>query len=354
MEFELQRRDQRISQLEAVVAEQLAKIAELESLAGSPTGSGSAREEVEQLQAIIEAQEAALNEQRQIMESQGGLVDELNRQLQSQISNQKISEQAEVLLEEQRVRIGQLEAEVAALKRGSSGGSRSGGLQEEEKYKLMAIIEAQESALSDQRQVIASQSSLIDELGEHMQPRLSNRQREPATPRSSTAEEPPTATGSGASAPGGAVGPSAGARGAARRRPNDAASPPAPNRDRAPVGSMRGASNSFSGALTRRTHQLTQQKVLGAAAGPHQQPQVRTDLPRPRPNSVLGGRTGSGGSGGTPRARSTTIERQSSRGSSPPPVRGSSPSGAPRQPTMMPRRAGGPVPPALPLLRQEA
>jgi len=342
MESELRKRDQRISELEATVAQQLAKIAELESLAECPSGRG---EELEQLQAIIEAQEAALGEQRQIMESQSGLVDELNRQLQVQIATQQHEGQLETLVDQQRERISQLEAEVA-VQRGGSPGRAKGG-QPEEVQKLLAIIEAQESALQDQQQVIASQSSLINDLNEHVNSRGSTRHREPVTPRSAAAEEHLHATVPGA-------GPPAGARGVPRRRPNDAASPPAPYRERAPAGPMRGAgSSSFSGALTRRT-QLAQQKALGSAAGHHQQAQVRADLPRPRPNSVLGGRTGSGGSGGTPRARSTTIERQSSRGSSPPPVRGSSPHAAPRQPAMMPRRAGGPVPPALPLLRQEA
>lgn len=347
---ELEQRDDLITQLEALVEDQRAEIVRLRALA-----EGGAGTELQELHAIVEAQEAALQDQRQVMESQSSLVDELNRQLQAQTASLRHEEELEGLLEQQRTRIAQLEALVETQGAPSGDGSSP----QEELQHLRAIIEAQESALNDQRQVITSQSSLIDELSSNVQLQMAGRQREPATPRPAPHLEDPGWNGAdgaaAAAVPGSTAGPlAATSRCGARRRPMDGASPP-------PAAAVRGGG---AAALARRSHReqhLTQQKAFGG----HQHSQsLRAELPRPRPNSVLGGRTGlgangtcggSGASGGTPRARSTTAERLTSRAGSPrAAARGSSPRAGLRQQGTVPRRAGGPVPPALPLLRQEA
>mmetsp|Transcript_48960 Transcript_48960/g.151167 ORF Transcript_48960/g.151167 Transcript_48960/m.151167 type:complete len:326 (-) Transcript_48960:245-1222(-) len=220
---ELEQRDDLITQLEALVEDQRAEIVRLRALA-----EGGAGTELQELHAIVEAQEAALQDQRQVMESQSSLVDELNRQLQAQTASLRHEEELEGLLEQQRTRIAQLEALVETQGAPSGDGSSP----QEELQHLRAIIEAQESALNDQRQVITSQSSLIDELSSNVQLQMAGRQREPATPRPAPHLEDPGWNGAdgaaAAAVPGSTAGPlAATSRCGARRRPMDGASPPA-------------------------------------------------------------------------------------------------------------------------------
>mmetsp|Transcript_137466 Transcript_137466/g.383360 ORF Transcript_137466/g.383360 Transcript_137466/m.383360 type:complete len:345 (-) Transcript_137466:155-1189(-) len=334
-------RDKQIAELEALVAQQRERMAQLEALAEAE------REDARQLHELLEAQEAALNEQRQVVESQSGLVDELHRQLQAQLCGRQREAELEALAEQQGAQIARLEAE--GRRRTAEGGEDPG----DEAQQLRAIVEAQEAALDDQRQIIASQSSLIDELNGHVQAHISGHQYESSTPRLGSLVDIPECTemrGDGGPVAGPPAPGATSARSSQRRRPAEASPPPA-----APA-------RSHATGLARRSHReqhLAQQKAFSMGSG-HLHQQGARELPRPRPNSVLGGRSlgGSGGSssgsGGTPRARSTTTERLSSRGSSPQPVRGSSPHASSRQQPGMPRRAGGPVPPTLPLLRQEA
>mmetsp|Transcript_74660 Transcript_74660/g.218837 ORF Transcript_74660/g.218837 Transcript_74660/m.218837 type:complete len:333 (+) Transcript_74660:70-1068(+) len=322
------------AQLEALVAQQRERIAQLEALVEGGQG-GATCEDCRQLHAIVEAQEVALNEQRQILESQSGVIDELSRQLQAQLQARQAEADLEALVEEQRGRISQLEAAAGR----QPAAAAPGGAQSQEVLQLHALIEAQETAMDEQRQVIANQSSLIDELNGYVQSHLCG---EAATPRAGNLSDIPEcakargAAGPGPAGPGGAAPIAAAARTAPRRKPNDAGSPPPP------VARSQGA------GLSRRS--LREQ---------HLAQQREKDPPRPRPNSVLGGRppggsAGSSANGSTPRARSTTADRLNSRCSSPQPARGSSPRGPVRQQSGIPRRAGGPVPPSLPLLRQEA
>lgn len=365
MEEEFKERDRHVAELEALLEQKDEQIALLEEALAA---GSHAQEEVQQLQALVEAQESALNDQREIMESQSTLVDELNRQLQSQISGHQREAELEELVGKQRERIAQLEA----AGRGVAANSAVDASREEIEQ-LQAIVEAQESALNDQRLVMASQSTLIDELNVRVQAQMMSQQYELITPRLALDEIPeytpscgpvgggdrPIALGGGAA--GGSCG-SLSARVSHRRRPAEGASPLAV--------AMRPSGH--SGGLGRRSHReqhFAQQKALSSAAGQalgsvagqlREQTQTsRAELPRPRPNSVLGSRsapaaTGGASAGGasTPRARSSTAERGYRTSS--PSGRGPSPHAALRQHPGMPRRAGGPVPPSLPLLRQEA
>mmetsp|Transcript_40263 Transcript_40263/g.113856 ORF Transcript_40263/g.113856 Transcript_40263/m.113856 type:complete len:241 (+) Transcript_40263:72-794(+) len=72
---DMEDRDLRIQELEAIVEQQRAKIEHLEAL--------SSQEELAQLQEIIEAQEAALTDQRRIIENQSALLEELNVHMQT-------------------------------------------------------------------------------------------------------------------------------------------------------------------------------------------------------------------------------------------------------------------------------
>lgn len=90
----------RITELEALVQEQQRTIQELsEAVAAS---------DVEELQAILEAQESALEEQRTVIASQSGLIDELNMALQAQLKAAELRE-----AEDER----QAEVKAAALHR---------------------------------------------------------------------------------------------------------------------------------------------------------------------------------------------------------------------------------------------
>lgn len=374
MEVELEQRNQRIAELEELLAERDATIAELEA-AGA---GGDGGDEVLQLQALVEAQESALQEQREIIGSQSTLVDDLNRQLQAQISGQQHEDELEELVAQQRERIRQLEATAAA------GGTV--GVSGDEVEELRALVEAQESALHEQRQVISNQSSLIDDLNEQLQaqmqcPVLQSPCASPTrlaldeipehTPtvvasrrgsgrESSSCGDRPIAVAGGAAAAGPPTGGSLGKeRGPVgpRRRPNDAPPPPPDGRSTVAnrsgaTAAHRGSSGGHSGGVSARRLHRDQ----------HHQPVSQKDLPRPRPNSVLGGRAPSGGHApsvvtaatcGTPRARSTT-DRQSYRASSPGCGRGVSPHAMRQHAGAIPRKNSGPAYSALPLLRQEA
>merc|ERR1719188_1142488 len=67
----------RIRELEAQVETQRARIVELEAAAKVPAG-----EELAELRAIVDAQESAMNDQKGIIEAQGGIIEDLNSQLQ--------------------------------------------------------------------------------------------------------------------------------------------------------------------------------------------------------------------------------------------------------------------------------
>jgi len=318
------------------VLEQQERIAHLDG--DQPQAGDNDVDEILQLRAIIEAQDAAMEEQRRLLESHGSLVDELNRQLQAQLSGKQREEELEALVELQLKHIAHLEASA------ESGHRDVGGNSSDEVQELHAIIEAQEEALNDQRQVIQTQSSLIDELNSHIQSQISGQQRGAGLhscalaiiPEADPSEPPMPSTPL-----------ICGTRQAAavcdapRRRAAEVAAP------LTVVGAR-----SLGGSRSQRAQQLVQHKACAST----RLQQGLCDLPRPRPNSVLGGRApgGHNGNRGTPRARSTTMDRLTSRGGSPPPMRSSSPRAAPRQEGRMPRRTGGPLPPSLPLLRQEA
>lgn len=242
----------------------------------------------------------------------------------------------------------------------------------EEVEQLRAIIEAQEEALADQKGIIANQSSLLDELSGQ----LTRATAMPACIEEEEDEVPsPCDTGSRAS-----NGPSSvpasmrashhaasGQRGSRPTGgPTRAGGPPGAT-DVARAGIDRRRAGAPSAAVSRNTgghsaqrsqrEQLLAQKLLNrvgtssAASVEH----VRA----PRPNSAGLGRNGT-----TPRARSlnATPDRGSSGGSQHS-ARGPSPSCSPDAAQgyhassgmgVPSRKSGGPLPPALPLLRQEA
>lgn len=364
----LEDEDPRILALEALVEEQQARIAQLEA----------AEEEVRQLQELVEAQESALNDQRQIMANQSTLVDELNGQLQSVLSGGQAEAELEEIIQEQREKIAQL---TATAQTSSRSGNATGAGSEEDMQQLHALIEAQETALNDQRQIIESQSGLIDELNSHVQSGLGE-QSDIGNSSPGAAPQPsaPPPGGYGAAPqvppPGGRPPPPAAAAAAsasrhsgvgARRRIGDPASPPpiVPVRG----GSSAGMSAASAGKLQKRSqvHQKSVLRDVSPCGGmrpegnAHSAPSTMGELPRPQPNSasILASRVGgsiSAGTSGTPRARSSTGQL-SSRAQSPRHERASSPhvrETRRMQSGTMPRRAGGPTPPALPLLRQEA
>mmetsp|Transcript_115327 Transcript_115327/g.229860 ORF Transcript_115327/g.229860 Transcript_115327/m.229860 type:complete len:382 (-) Transcript_115327:155-1300(-) len=381
MEAELEQCNRRIAELEELLAERDATIEELEAAGAGSNGD----DEVLQLQALVEAQENALEDQRELIGSQSTLVDDLNRQLQALISGQQREAELEELVAQQRERIRQLEAaaeEVATTAEGTPGAPG------DEVVELRALVEAQESALHEQREVISNQSALIDDLNQQLQAQMlrSDLQSPIQSPTRLALDEIPEHTpavldlrrGSGresgdrpiAVAGGAAAGPPAGGslgkeRGPAgpRRRPNDAPPPPPSTHDtygRSTVANRsgataahRGSSGGHSGGVSARRLHRDQ----------HHQPVSQKDLPRPRPNSVLGGRASSGGNApsvapsaamcGTPRARSTT-DRSSIRANSPGCGRGVSPHAMRQHAGAIPRKHSGPAYSALPLLRQEA
>lgn len=279
-----------------------------------------------QLLAIIEAQEAALNEQRQILDNQSGVVDELNRQLQASLKARRADQDLEAVVEQQRERIKELETELQESSKCLGPGSGGGG---DDVEQLRALVEAQESIINDQRQVVESQSALIDELGSFVQSHC-GRPQEPAVPRLGNLDGIPECSHTSLSSnalPVATViatgnGHSSARSGGQRRKPPEMGSPP-------PGASTR-SHGVGTGRRSVRDHHMSQPK----------------ELPPPRPNSVFGGRHlgGSGGSSGsTPRARSSTADRLGSRGPSPgcgslQPLRAASPRGQMRQQASLPRR----------------
>lgn len=381
MEAELEQRNQRIAELEELLAKRDATILELEA-AGAGGNEGN---EVLQLEALVEAQESALQEQREIIGSQSTLVDDLNGQLQAQISAQQHEAELKELVAQQRERIRQLEPKVGEA---ATVGGGTPGVSGDEVDELRALVEAQESALHEQRHVISNQSALIDDLNEQLQAQMHH--PDPQSPIQSPAclalgeisEHTPAVLdarrGSGresgdrpiAVAGGAAAGPPAGGslgkeRGPAgpRRRPNNVPPPPPSAHDtygRSTVANRsgataahRGSSGGHSGGVSARCVHRDQ----------HHQPVSQKGLPRPRPNSVLGGRAASGGNVpsvapsaamcGTPRARSTT-DRPRVRAISPGCGRGVSPHAMRQHAGTIPRKSSGPAYSTMPLLRQEA
>jgi len=292
-------------------------------------------------------------------------------------------------LEQRDLRIAELEAlverqrdEIELLRAKVEGGSSG-----EELHELRLIVEAQEAALRDQRNIIDSQSGLIDELNTHVQQQVARaREAEEAECEENAAVAPAAvdraSSGTGAagavpavsSGPGypqqmtGAVSGAAGARGAPgpRRRPDAAQAPrqdPGPRRrQEAGQAPAPGGPAAGRGAVTARTHRESQHQLAAQQKLQQQVQSPRAELPRPRPNSALGERGGSGG--GAPRARSWTAVRQGSSGGVQS-ARGPSPhSGAPGATVAsagMPNKgrpgiatSNGTLPPALPLLRQGA
>lgn len=263
----------------------------------------------------------------------------------------------------------------------------------EEVEQLHAIIEAQEEALSDQKSIIASQSSLLDELSgqltrstalsilptsveeeEDLPPSPSSTSLSGTGSRASTG--PSSATGHHAASgprprqsgvpvsgrPGaGHSGVDVGRGGVPQRRAG--APPAAVTRSN---GATSGAARSIGGSTPStqnsrsQREQLLAQKLLNRVGTSSA---ASVEHPRaPRPNSNYGRQETFARNGATPRARSlnATPDRGSSGGSS---ARGPSPTRSPDvsqgyhpSASMGPpsRKLGGPLPPALPLLRQEA
>jgi type II secretory pathway pseudopilin PulG len=262
-------------------------------------------------------------------------------------------QELETLVAQQRLRIEELEATDAATVQA-------------EVEQLRSIIEAQEEAMSDQKDIIASQSKLLDELSGHLA-KQSNLGDTATSAISDDAEAdgsrnspqaPRTPTG-GSSAPS-LVGASAhhqttGARvsrgsGGAGRSSAVAApscadpSSAAPRRRQGPAPAGRGAGGMYSGANTRsQREQLLAQKLLNRVGTSST---TTVDPRAPRPNSALGR------GGATPRARSWT-----ERGSGSAPAssgRGPSPTRTPDSTqSSISKKSGGPLPPALPVLRQD-
>lgn len=300
----------------------------------------------------------------------------------------------ELKIKERDVRIAQLESMVVEQQekieqlQASLGAGENGDSLQDEVVQLRAIVEAQEEALADQRSIIASQSGLLDELNNHLQLQSSSAISENAIEEDDEAVVTPTGSSAGAAAgsrsagstatasvstaggsasmsslratPSGAGGAPASAQGAGPRvsRTSGTGSEPGPRRRREglgqrqaathPGGSSTGRGNNADRLNNARSHreQLLAQKLLSRQGNSST---TAVEHPRaPRPNSALGR-----GSGATPRARSWT-ERSGASGTThsargPSPTRGTEASGG-----LHARKSGGPLPPALPLLRQEA
>lgn len=101
-------RERHIAQLEELVARQQTRIEHLEALLAeqgppmndAPEVTGALRandEELSELRDIVEAQEQAINDQRQIISTQSTLIDELNASLQTQLRLSSISVPAAAL-----------------------------------------------------------------------------------------------------------------------------------------------------------------------------------------------------------------------------------------------------------------
>mmetsp|Transcript_41150 Transcript_41150/g.104757 ORF Transcript_41150/g.104757 Transcript_41150/m.104757 type:complete len:260 (-) Transcript_41150:87-866(-) len=225
----------------------------------------------------------------------------------------------------------------------------------EEVEELRSILEAQEASLEEQKEVISSQSALIDDLNSHLQTLLAApAPSEPSRPEPSRPEPPRPSAGPSAQA--GAVGgraarPSLGGGAGSGEAPAAYAEDP---RRRRPVGgppvAMRGVSGGPASARTLREHPAMQKMVAQQSPG--------AEMPRPRPNSALGQ--------STPRSRSCTESRLladcgsaavdggrrgSTRNQSPATMTAAATRG---NTGYAPRKVGGACPPSLPLLRQEA
>jgi len=200
---------------------------------------------------------------------------------------------------------------------------------DEEIQELRAIVDAQEAALLDQRQIIQNQSSLIDDLNTQMQKLLMAQQCE----NSKLAEEssqPMVQPHASEGLTGSMGNPLAGG-----------------SRRRLPV-----STRSSSGAkipLSARTHREHREELLAQKLRSERSPR---DLPRP--NSALGK------SGAAPRAQSWTSGRASSagtqqgRGISPGPSTAYQVISTTTTAATTTRKSCSTLPPTLPQLRREA
>jgi len=203
-------------------------------------------------------------------------------------------------------------------------GAKRRGEGEEELHQLTEIIEAQESALDDQRRIIETQNSIVDDLQRALGERAIGA-GEPQTPRSSTpsrcsdSRASADANSTGGKGRGGGSGGSANSTGqppSARQRP----APSYPNR-------------------SPREPGLTQKLLARSGeSAPRSHP---GEPPRPRPNSAFEKKPGS------QRSRSWT----SQAGAGDTGARGPSPGRGPT--TGNSRKSSGAHPPHLPALRQE-
>lgn len=284
---QLQERDQRIAELEAMVEHQNAIIERLEA-----QNSG---DDLQELQAIIEAQEAALNDQRSVIASQSALIDELNGHLQEQLA---------------AARAGVGSAGSGASPGGASAADGHGG----------TPITPAASEVQRRRSGASSNSSgaatarvgggvSVRTLRDH-QPSLHKAAQQ--SPRELPRPRPNSAFGTQgpAAAPGGyhsAAGTAGGACGSCREHPGGY------NRAPAPCGTA------------QRARSCTDARLLPGPNGAPPPAPVPAPAAPPVPSASSGGR-------------------------------GPSPRGVPRgqQAAPVPRRVGGAVPHSLPLLRQEA
>mmetsp|Transcript_78897 Transcript_78897/g.150136 ORF Transcript_78897/g.150136 Transcript_78897/m.150136 type:complete len:302 (+) Transcript_78897:118-1023(+) len=294
-ELKLKERDQRIAQLEMLVVEQESKIRRLEATHGGG-GGGNAdelQEEVQQLRAIVEAQEEAIREQGSIIATQSGLLDELNGHLSRQTDAPSSAPIAESPLEEEDDDDDVVVTPTSSAPPAPVAGSRAAG-----GSASMSSLRVPPSAAGSHAQGAGMRGSRTSAAGS--EPSGGRRRRE-------------------------------GVGGMGQRQ---AATHPGTH----PTG------NAASMLHNARDHreQLLAQKLLKRHGNSST---TAVEHPRaPRPNSALGR-----GSGATPRARSWT-ERSgnnhySARG--PSPTRGT-------EAQLHSKKSGGPLPPALPLLRQEA
>mmetsp|Transcript_79364 Transcript_79364/g.220837 ORF Transcript_79364/g.220837 Transcript_79364/m.220837 type:complete len:307 (+) Transcript_79364:80-1000(+) len=266
----------------------------------------------------------------------------------------------EATVAHQRARIEKLEGSPSGPIRGSAVDTGEGGEIDE----LRAIVEAQEAALNDQRRIIESQGGLLEELNAALQAQFASHAEQPST-LDAMDESPPTPSGRGA--------PSSSRQGG---------QVPMPLRSGAPgIASVPGVAN--SGMLQQQQQPLSargRREQVSVRLSQHQQRLQqghRTEVPRPRPNSMCRSETALApvlprGSGGGHQSRSaptpgiSAISQETTPRSHGDRRRGSGSASNPngrRSPMDAHGRAGGAglrkdggssLPPALPLLRQEA
>mmetsp|Transcript_44952 Transcript_44952/g.106747 ORF Transcript_44952/g.106747 Transcript_44952/m.106747 type:complete len:299 (+) Transcript_44952:95-991(+) len=293
--------------------------------------------------------EAQLMELKDMLEAQELKIEQL-QQLNEELQRQRDRAFGKIAdLEEQLQAAASAAVSAAPAKGVTACGNGAQVDPEEEVFQLRAIVEAQEAALVEQRQIIDSQSALISDLSVHLQPQLQQQAAPLASSRSATPSRGPM--------PVEAEQPILSSNAAAGRGPGRGAGQVNAAAGRNVPSVTRTGGAAVAQRSPRIEQQLLAQKRIARAGGAESQAQrPRAELPRPRPNSAFRNREG-----GVARSRSLTTdkdERGSTGGST-----GESahtPAGSRHSPstTALPRKVAsgdrGMLPPSLPLLRQEA